>query len=395
MNILFHFVALPNLSNKSSIFTSLIHEFKSNGHRVFVSSKGLGISKTSLSEENSIPVLRIKSNDFTGITDNVKKAIGYIEYSFKQAYYVCKYFENIKFDLIITHSLPPELAFVINSWKKKFRCPIYLIQSDYTWQDAVAFGFFSKNNPVALYYQYWERKLFKYVDYIACPTKGNISFIKTEYPNIEDNKFRYLPFWQKPISLSNDGSIRKMYGLDNKFVVVYGGSIGAAQRIERLVDLANECKCYEDIIFVILGKGAYLPVIEKMVRERNIGNVLFKKFLPQEDYLKFLSSCDVGMIILNEKTGTPNFPSKSLSYLSMKVPILAALDYVTDFGYYLEDNNAGLWAYCDDVKALKNQLLKYYESPSLREMIRESGYMLYLNNMTPSHAYDSIMQIFY
>ena len=88
---------------------------------------------------------------------------------------------------------------------------------------------------------------------------------------------------------------------------------------------------------------------------------------------------------------TPNFPSKSLSYLNMRVPILAALDHTTDFGDYLAENNAGLWGYSDDIPALKERLLSYYNSKELREQVKENGYILFKNELTTARAYERII----
>ncbi len=129
-----------------------------------------------------------------------------------------------------------------------------------------------------------------------------------------------------------------------------------------------------------------------MVAEKQLTNIEFKAFLPQEQYLSFLASCDVGMIILNEKMATPNFPSKSLSYLNMRVPILAALDHTTDFGSYLEESNAGLWGYSDDIPTLKEKLICYYENKELREQVKENGYKLFKSQLTTQQAYQTIIK---
>ena len=142
---------------------------------------------------------------------------------------------------------------------------------------------------------------------------------------------------------------------------------------------------------MILGKGAYLDVIKGMVNDKGLTNVEFKAFLPQDQYLAFLASCDVGLIILNEKMATPNFPSKSLSYLNMRVPILAALDHTTDFGEYLEENNAGLWGYSDDIPTLRKKLISYYENKELCEKVKENGYKLFKNHLTTQQAYQTII----
>ena len=388
MNVLFLFVALPSLSTNNSIFTSLVHEFVKHGHKVFVSTKGIGRNHTKVEEESGIRVLRIQCPEFTGVSNNIKKALAYQEYALKQKYYTKKYFKKEKIDLIVSHSLPPEIGYIAAGLKRHFQCPLY---SDYIWQDAVAFGYFSKNNPIALYYRYWERRMFSEADYIGCPTKGNIDFIKKYYPYIQDDRFDFLPFWANDFSVRQDPEIKEQMGLKDKFVVVYGGSIGAAQRIEHIIELAEACKDYKDIAFVILGRGAYLDVIKGMVNDKELTNVEFKAFLPQEQYLSFLASCDVGLIILNEKMASPNFPSKALSYLNMKVPILAALDHTTDFGKYLEMNNAGLWGFSDDIMTLKERLLSYYYSKELCEQVRNNGYNLFQKELTTSRAYERII----
>lgn len=391
MNILFLFCYLPDLDSNNGLFAQLINEFKDNGHHVCVSAKGQNIANTCVRQENGIDVLRIKCNDFTGVSSNVKKALAYQEYAIKQRYYTKKFFKNEKFDLIVSHSLPPELAYIVNGLKSYFKCPFYLIQTDFIWQDAVAFGYFSEKSPIALYYRFWEKKMFKKADFIGCPTKGNVSFIKKYYNFIKDEQFDFLPFWQNEINVQPNYQLREEFGLKDKFVVIYGGSVGAAQRIEHIVELAEACKNYKDIAFVILGKGAYLDVIKGMVAEKQLENVVFKAFLPQDQYLSFLAACDVGMIILNERMATPNFPSKSLSYLNMRVPILAALDHTTDFGEYLEDNNAGLWGYSDDIPTLKKKLVSYYENKELREKVKENGYQLFKNHLTTQQAYQTII----
>lgn len=390
MNILFLFVSLPKLDIGNSLFASLIKQFKVEGHKVFVAAKAKNSKNTTLNFEYGVKVLRIGSNEFSGVSSNVKKALAYQQYTLKLRYLTYKYFKTEKIDLIISHSLPPELPFAISYLKHKFNCKFMLIQSDYTWQDAVAFGYFSKTSIITKYYRFWERMLFSLADYIVCPTKGNIDFILKEYSHIDPHICFFIPFWQNPTPIQPTSKPKEYEG---KFVVVYGGSIGAAQRIERIVELADAVKEYSDIHFVLLGKGAYVDRIKKMIEEKQLKNIEIKPFLPQDKYFAFMSSCDVGMIILNEKIATPNFPSKTLSYLDMGVPILAALDYTTDFGSYLEENNAGLWTYSDDIVGLRDKLMEYYNSKELRNQVAINGKNLFDSELTPQKAYEKIVSI--
>lgn len=386
MNILFLFCSLPNLSDDASLYSSLINEFKRKGHKVFVSAKGKGFSQTELIEENGIPIIRIHSQDFTGVKSNVKKALGYIEYSVKQVYYTKKYLKNERIDLIISHSLPPEVGFIAKCLKRHFGCPFYLIQSDFTWQDAVAYGYFGKNSPIALYYRFWERLMFKVSDYICVPLKGTIDYIRDLYPWIPEERFRVCQFWQNPIEVEKNEDVRKRLGLEGKFVAMYGGSVGQAQRLDHMVNLAEAVKDYDDIVFLLLGKGAKLGEIKQMVSNKGLKNFHFLDFMPQNEYLQLLASCDTGLIILNEVHGSPNFPSKTASYFNLQVPVLAAIDNVTTYGNFLDDTQTGLWSRSGDVKAFKQNLLRMYHDSQLCQQMKEKELKYFYEKMTPAYA---------
>lgn len=388
MNILFLFVSLPNLAKSDVLYAALIHEFAKHGHKVLVASRGSNEDKTHIVDEGGIPVLRVNCPKFTGVSNNIKKALAYQQYVIKQRHFVLKYWGKEKIDIIISHSLPPELGYIISGLKKHYQCPFYLLQSDYTWQDAVAYGFFRKNSPIGLYYRYWEKKTFQLADYIGVPTKGNVDFAINLYPWLRKEMFEVYPFWQRTLGISRDSAVKTKYGLDGKFVVIYGGNVGPAQRIEHLVDLAEKVQSQKDILFLILGKGSRLDIIKKKVCEKELTNVEFKDFLPQEDYLRLLASCDVGLIMLNEVHATPNFPSKTMSYFDLQVPVLAAVDYVTDFGKFLEETGTGLWNYSDDIDSFKKNLLRLHDNSELGESIRKRQRLFFDHYMQPEYVYN-------
>lgn len=392
MNILFLFVDLHNVENGDGLFSSLVMEFKNQGHNVCVATRCYEEIKSILSKEGGIDVLRVKSNEFTGVSNNIKKALAYQEYTIKQTFLVKKYFKKKKFDLIISHSLPPELAFEISILKKFFKCKFYLLQTDFTWQDAVSYGYFKKNGPIAWYYRFWERRLFKLADYIGCPTQGNIDFIHKAYPWIRLEKFHLIDFWSKFINIEKSDKIREKLGLNGKFVAIYGGSIGVAQKLEHLIDLADSCKEKKDIVFLILGRGAQLEKIKQLAEKKNLENIQFISFLPQNDYLQLLSSCNIGFVILNEKMATPNFPSKTLSYFNLQIPILASIDYVTDYGKFLDKTKTGLWSYSGDIESFKKNLLKLYSDSQLCEEFKSNQIKYFKDNMQPHNAYKKIIE---
>ena len=233
--------------------------------------------------------------------------------------------------------------------------------------------------------------MFKVADYIGCPTEGNIDFICKEYPWMRREIFKVFDFWSRYVKIEKSDEVRRKLGLSNKFIAVYGGSVGPAQKLEHLVDLAYACQGENDIIILVLGKGSQFDKIRDLAMTRKVNNMLFLPFLPQNDYLQLLSSCNAGFIVLNEKHATPNFPSKTLSYFNLQIPILASIDYVTDYGEFLEKTGTGLWSYSGNVNTFKKNLLKLYCNPQICENIKKKQLEYFNEHMQPHHAYEAII----
>ena len=75
----------------------------------------------------------------------------------------------------------------------------------------------------------------------------------------------------------------EMYGLDrSKFYVTYNGNIGLSQNMDMLLSVAEELKTSNsDIHFVLVGTGAYLDEVKRMVRmsvpAETLINVMFER----------------------------------------------------------------------------------------------------------------------
>lgn len=54
------------------------------------------------------------------------------------------------------------------------------------------------------------------------------------------------------------------------------------------------------------------------------------------DYDILVAACDVGMIFLDYRFSIPNFPSRLLSYVYAKLPVLACVEESADIGDIIE-----------------------------------------------------------
>jgi len=392
MNILFLFVSIPHLS-ESGVFNDLIREFVRQGHNVKVATPLKPGCKEGINIEAGIKVLRFKTDQLTRNSSNIQKGIAYIKFTYQSIFAIRKHFRKQKFDLIIAHSLPPEIGLVIKFLKKKHKAKFYLMLCEYIWQDSVSLGFIKKGGLICKYYQWLEKTTIKTADFIGSPSQGNIDFTLKFYPWAEDKNIHILHYSQSPIVLTNDSEdLRVKYKLIDKFVAIYGGNMSIAQKIENVIDLAESCLGYKEIVFLLLGRGHIMDAIKADVKKRLITNIVFIDFMPKKEYEKLLSICDTGLVSLNEKLAIPNIPSKTLSYFNLSIPVVASIDPVTDYGLYLEKAGAGLWSYAGDINKFKENLLKLYSSPELRKQMGRYGYQFYLDHMLPEKACQTILE---
>jgi glycosyltransferase involved in cell wall biosynthesis len=100
-----------------------------------------------------------------------------------------------------------------------------------------------------------------------------------------------------------------------------------------------------------VGSGTEFGKLEDFFREKKPQNMRLMEYLPKEDYDRMVAACDVGMIFLDHRFTIPNFPSRLLSYMQVKIPVLACTDPNTDIGRIIVDGGFGWWNESNDVEA--------------------------------------------
>lgn len=395
MNILFLALAYPNADITTNLYTDLMEEFHRNKHNVFVVAPSKN-NTTKISVEGNINVLRVKTGKLFN-TNIIRKGLANVllPYQYKKA--IKKHSNISSFDLIIMPTPPITLLTVLAYFQKTHKAKSYLILRDIFPQNAVDLKMMSKGGIIHRYFRAKENKLYKTVDTIGCMSLGNLNYLLKHNPEVKASKLHILPNWEKlslkpEPSLDELNEVKKKYKIEDKFIVIFGGNIGAPQKLENIINLAISCQDIKDIVFLIIGEGSKKNSIINKIKELNCKNILIKNSVDKSEYFKILRASQVGLISLSESFTIPNIPSKSLSYFNAKKPILAAIDLNTDFGEIIEEKKAGLWAKADDVEELKKKLIQFYDNPELMKEMGLNGYNYLQNELTPKQAYNTILK---
>ena len=78
------------------------------------------------------------------------------------------------------------------------------------------------------YFRKKELELYRISDKIECMSQANIEYIKAHNPYINYSKLHLLPNWENLPVFNKPGDIDKIkakYGLEHKFIVIFGGNI--------------------------------------------------------------------------------------------------------------------------------------------------------------------------
>ena len=403
MNVIFLTLVRISDIEERGIYHDLMRKFRDEGHQVYIvtaAERRLG-KETSLMESHGVKILNVKTLNVQK-TNIVEKGIGtlLIESQFKSA--IKKFLGDISFDLI-TYSTPPiTFTNVVKYLKRKNPNAIsYLQLKDIFPQNAVDIGMFGEKSIFNWYFRKKEKALYMTSDYIGCMSPANVDFVLKHNPEIPAERVEVAPnsveLREEDAVMNDPGQkkaanyyIKKKYDLPlDKPIFIYGGNLGKPQGIEYLVKCLDANKHRTNCYFVVVGSGTHYNRISDWYNGNKDYNVKLMQFLPKSDYDLLVKSCDVGLIFLDQRFTIPNYPSRLLSYLENKMPVLCATDVNTDIGRIAEKNGYGYW--CESVKpedftALVDKMLS-----SDRIAMGEKGYKFLKENYLVEHTYNAIM----
>lgn len=174
-----------------------------------------------------------------------------------------------------------------------------------------------------------------------------------------------------------------MYGLDrSKFYVTYNGNIGLSQNMDMLLEVASELQSeHTDINFVLVGQGAYLDEVKRIVAEKKLDNVHLLPFQPYEDISHVFSLGDVSLVISKPGTGSASVPSKTWSIMSASRPVLANFDE-NELKDIIEEHKCGIFTKAGDKAAFTDAIVKLYGDRELCKEYGKNGRQFVMDNLT-------------
>ena len=277
----------------------------------------------------------------------------------KFAYVASAKILSLDFDIVFATSTPLTIGLpgIVGSIAKRKKM-IFEVRD--LWPDAaLEMGILGKT-PI-----YWLAKKFEKICYnrashiFALSPGMKEGIIKN---NIHDEKITLIPNscdlnLFSPLIQSK--IYRKKFNIEDKFVVLYFGTMGQANDIIFILNVAENLliKKHNDIVFILHGKGKQLPALKKQVKEKKLLNVIFSKPVANKrEVAKLVSESDITLTIYKNvpllQTCSPN---KFFDSLAAGKPVLTNMfGWIKDI---VETNQCGIYSEADNVDAFVKNIL--------------------------------------
>lgn len=375
-----------------------MRKFRNEGHQVYIVSprEHRKWKKSSYLEQSGVHVLGVKTLNLQK-TNLFEKGIAtlLIESQFKNA--IKRNLKDVTFDLILYSTPPITFTDVVRFVKKRDGAVSYLLLKDIFPQNAVDIKLISRWNPVYYWFRRKEKALYRVSDYIGCMSPANVEFVLTHNPFVPKERIEVNP---NSIELIESDvkpcrkSIREKYNLPIDIpVFIYGGNLGKPQGVDFLLKVLSENRNRNDCYFMIIGSGTESQKIQLWFERNKPSNAQLIKGLPKNEYDTLVGCCDVGLIFLDSRFTIPNYPSRLLSYMENKLPVIAATDVNTDIGRIAEAEGYGFWCESVDVRDF-NRCLNSLLDKTVVDKMGMSGFKYLQDNYRVSFSYKIIMSHF-
>jgi glycosyltransferase involved in cell wall biosynthesis len=385
--------------NERGIYHDLLREFVKNGHEVTIVCPVERRTKlpTRILYEEGVTILQVRTLNIqkTSILEKGIATITLIHF-LKRA--INKYFNDRIFDLILYATPPITLTNLVSWLKHKHNAKTYLLLKDIFPQNAIDLKILKKESFLYRYFINKEKLLYKLSDKIGCMSPANQTYILKHNPElsgtVEVNP-NSLDLNRINRKRKERSEVENKLGLPSDAIVfLYGGNLGKPQGIDFLTQIISEANSNnKNAFFLIIGDGTEYSKLFNWFTDNKPTNAKLIKHLPKSDFDEIAACCDVGIILLRKEFTIPNFPSRLLTYLENKMPVLAITDNVSDIGPIAENNNFGKWCLFGNNEEVTKEISFFIDNEELRKQMGINGFEFMLKEYDTKISHNKIMRL--
>lgn len=225
------------------------------------------------------------------------------------------------------------------------------------------------------YLLYKEQSLLKQSDAVIAISEDFLSVLSQA--GVADDKIHVIHNWapldELPIIPKSNAWSRR-HNLEKNFTFLYSGTLGLKHNPAFLSELAVHFQKNPDVRIVVITEGLGADFLKKRKEHHHLDNLIVYPFQPYESLPQVFSSADVLIALLEKDAGTFSVPSKILTYLCMKKPLLLAVPQNNLAAKIVHSNQAGWVCPPDDIDSFLKAADRLYHDETHRQFLALNGY---------------------
>ncbi len=166
--------------------------------------------------------------------------------------------------------------------------------------------------------------------------------------------------------------LRAEWGLQDKFIAMYGGIIGLAQGLETLVETARLLVEEPDVHLILVGNGPRRAALEALIEAYQLPNLTLMPGQPLEVMPSFLAAADVALVPLrNLELFYGARPTKMFDAWACQCP--AVVSIAGEARRIVQQADAGLVAEPENPADIARAILALRDQPEKRRRLGLNG----------------------
>jgi glycosyltransferase involved in cell wall biosynthesis len=281
-------------------------------------------------------------------------------------------------EAIYVHHPPVTIGLPAIVLSKLLNVPFVLEIQD-LWPDTLRATGMVKNERILALTGWWASRIYRAAGHISVISPGFRQALLLR--GQDSRKVSVLYNWcdeSRIVPAPRDPALHAKLGFENRFNVIFAGTMGTAQALDTILDAAGLLAVERpDVQIVLVGGGVDRARLEQLATERNLPNVRFLQRQPPERMGAILALSDAVLVHLRDD---PLFritiPSKTQTYLYCGLPIVMAVS--GDAAALVSEAGAGVCCPPQSPRSLADAIISLASSsPTSRKAMGRAGQIFY------------------